>query len=81
MICKHQLHSPDFVSTCQRMNQLTFVIYQSKIRRPNHHGNPSLTYLDQIYLSTDKTVRFLAEVIAMDKQLWNPSIAAHKLPT
>ena len=49
-------------------------------------GNPGLTYLDQIskYLSTDKTVRFSAEEIAnyaKDKQLWNLSIAVHKLPT
>ena len=51
-----------------------YVIYQSKIRWSNRHGNPGLTYLNQIskYLSTDKTVRFSAEEItnyAMDKQL------------
>ena len=62
-----------------------YVIYQSKIRWSNCCGNPGLTYLDQIskYLSTDKTVRFLAEEIAnyaKDKQLWNLSIAVHKLP-
>ena len=62
-----------------------YVIYQSKIRQSNCHGNPGLTYLDQIskYLSTDKTVRFSAEEIAnyaKDKQLWNLSIAMHKLP-
>jgi len=43
---------------------------------PNYHGNPGLTYVDQIsnYLSSDKTVRFLAEEIAnyaKDKLLWN----------
>ena len=44
-----------------------------------------LKYLEQIskYMSTDKTVRLSAEETAnyaMDKQLWNLSIAAHKLP-
>ena len=39
-----------------------------------HAGNSGLTYLDQIskYLSTDKTIGFLAEMIAnyaKDKQL------------
>ena len=53
-----------------------YVIYQSKIRWTNCHGNPSLTYLDQIsnYLSTDKTVRFSTDEIAnyaKDKQSWN----------
>ena len=62
-----------------------YVLYQSKIRYSNHHGNPGLTYLNQIskYLSTNKTVRFSAGEIAnyaKDKQLWNPSIAVHKLP-
>ena len=56
-----------------------YAIYQSKIRWSNGHGIPGLTYLDQIskYLSTDKTLRFLAEEIAnyaKDKQLWNLSI-------
>ena len=60
-----------FVSTCQKMNQLTFML---SVRLSNCHGNQGLTYLDQIskYLSTDKTVRFLAEDIAIyakDKQL------------
>ena len=62
-----------------------YVIYQSKMRQSNCHRNPGLTYLDQIskYLSTDRTVRFLAEKIAnyaKDKQLWDPSIVEHKLP-
>ena len=37
-----------------------YVIYQSKIRQSNCHGNPGLTYLSKIskYLGTDKTVRF-----------------------
>ena len=66
------------------MNQLTFMS-SMKARRSNFHGNPGLTYLDQIskYLNTDKTVRVSAEEIAnyaKDKQLWNPSIAMHKLP-
>ena len=60
------------------------VIYQSKIRRSNRRGNPGLTYLDQIskYLSNDITVRFLSEEIANNAtiQLWNLSIAVHKLP-
>ena len=63
-----------------------YVIYQSKIRQCNCHKNPGLTYLDQIskYLSTDSTVRVSADEIAIyakDKQLWNLSIAMHKLPT
>ena len=61
-----------------------YVICQSKIRQFNRHGNPGLTYLNQIskYLSTDETLRFLAEEIAnyaKDKQLWNLSIAVHKI--
>ena len=64
---------------------LHYVIYQSKIRRSDDSGNPGLTYLDQIskYLSTDKTVRFSAEQIAiyaLDEQQWNLHIAMHKLP-
>ena len=50
-----------------------YIIYQSKIRQSNQHGNPG----------TDKTVRFLAEEIAnyaKDKQLWNLSIVVPKLP-
>ena len=78
-----QLQFTRLVSTCHVHHQLTFVIYQSKIRQSNCHGNPGLAYLNQIskYLSTDKTVRFSAEEIAncaKDKQLWNLSIAAHK---
>ena len=51
-----------------------YVIYQSKIRQSNRHRNPGFTYLDQIskYLSTDKTLRFLADETAnyaWDKQL------------
>ena len=62
-----------------------YVIYQSKIRQSNRRGNPGLTYLLQIskYMSTDKTVRFLAEEkanYAKDKQLWNLSITVHKSP-
>ena len=62
-----------------------YVIYQTKIRRSNRHGNPGLTYLNQIskYLCTHKTVRFSAEEranYAKDKQLWNLSIDVHKLP-
>ena len=86
-IHEHQLQ---FTGHCLRMPKdepaNIYVIYQSKIRRSNRRGNPGLTYLDQIskYLSTDKTVRFSAEEIAnyaKDKQLWNLSIAMHKLPT
>ena len=62
-----------------------YVLYQSKIRWFYCRGNPDISNLDQIskYLSTDKTVRFLAEEIAcyaMDKKLSNLSIAVHKLP-
>ena len=62
-----------------------YVLNRSKIRWSNRRGNPGLTYLDQIskYVRTDKTIRFSAEEIAnyaKDKQLWNPSIAVHKLP-
>ena len=63
------------------MYQLTFVIYQNKIRWSNCSGNSGLTYLNEIYLSTDKIVRFSVEEIAnyaKDKQLWNLSIAVHK---
>ena len=85
MICKFQLQ---FSGHCLCMPKEEpaniYVINQNKIRQSNHCGNPGLTYLDQIskYLSTDKTVRFLAEEIAnyaKDKQLWNLSIAMHKL--
>ena len=62
-----------------------YVTYLSKIRWSNCIGNPGLTYLNQIskYMNIDKTVRFWAEEIANyanDKQLWNLSIAEHKLP-
>ena len=86
MIRERQLQFTWHCLACQRMNQANiYVIYQSKIRRSNRCRNPGLTYLDQIskYLSTDKTVRFSAEEIAnyaKDKQLWNLSIAMHKLP-
>ena len=77
MIREYQLK---FIRYCLHMPKdepaNIYVIYQSKIRRSNRHGNPGLTYLAQIskYLSTDKTVRFSAEEIAnytKDKQLWN----------
>ena len=60
-----------------------YVIYQN--RWSNHHRNPGLTYLDQIskYRSTDKTVRFSAEVIAnyaKEKQSWNLNIATQQWP-
>ena len=51
-------------------------------------GPPDLALMGDInvswfILSTDKTIRFLDEEIAnyaKDKQLWNLSIATHKLP-
>ena len=74
--------SLDIVSACHLKDEPAniYVIYQSKIMWSNCCGNPGLTYLDQIskYLSTDKTVRFLAEEITnyvKDMQLWNLSIA------
>ena len=86
MIRERQLQ---FTGHCLRMpkDELSniYVLYQSKIRRSNSHINSGLTYLHQIskYLSTDKTVRFSADEIAnyaKEMQLWNPSIAVHKLP-
>ena len=86
MIRKHQLQ---LTRRCLSMPEdepsNVYVIYWSKIRQSNCRRNPGLVYLDQIskYLSTDKTVRFSAEKIANyveDKQLWNLSIAVHKLP-
>ena len=62
-----------------------YVLYQSKIKQSKRRRNPGLTYLDQIskYLSRGKTIRFSTEEMAnyvKDKQLWNLSIAVHKLP-
>ena len=51
-----------------------YIVYQSKTRHSNRQVNPGLIYLNQIseYLSTGKTVIFLAEEIAnyaKDKKL------------
>ena len=68
MIRRSQLQ---FTGHCLRMPNdepaNIYVTSQSKIRRSHHTGNPDVTYLDQIskYLSTDKTVRFSAEGIAI----------------
>ena len=86
MIHKRQLQ---FTGHCLRMPKNEpaniYVIYQNKIRQSNRCGNPGLTYFEQmsIYLSIDKTVRFLTEGItnyAKDKHLWKLSIAVYKPP-
>ena len=86
MIRERQLQ---FTGHCLRMTKdepaNIYALCQSKIRRSNRRWNAGLTYLDQIlqYMSTDKTVRFSAEEIvnyANDRQLWNLSIAMHKMP-